>query len=94
MSYPATTEDILLEITLERVAQDAKWGQLDHNPERWLAILGEEFGELAQAVLRLIFKGPGAAANLRTEAIQVAAVAVAMLECCARNDWMEEHDKD
>ena len=27
----------------ERIRQDEKWGQKNHTPEFWLAILGEEY---------------------------------------------------
>ena len=74
------------DIYLERNEQDKKWGEQNHRPEWWLAILGEEFGELCQTVLHRNFGGPEAQ-NLRDELVQVAAVAVAMIECCDRNEW-------
>lgn len=68
----------------ERTRQDAKWGQQDHDPITWSAILTEECGELAEAALHHRFGGP-AAAGLRTEAVQVAAVALQIVECLDRN---------
>ena len=55
-------------IEIERNAQDAKWGEQRHSDEKWLAILLEELGEAAKAVLEKNEKG------LLEEAVQVAAV--------------------
>ena len=74
----------------ERMAQDDKWGVQNHTPEWWLAILMEEVGELAQAILETHFdNGPGAShlrgmARIRNEAVQSCAVALAMIECIDR----------
>ncbi len=76
----------LVAIAGERQRQDEKWGEQNHEPFVWLAILTEEVGELAQAMLHREFGGPQALA-LEEEATQVAAVAVALLECCIRNKW-------
>ncbi|WP_188068627.1 hypothetical protein [Brevibacillus brevis] len=70
----------------ERFRQDAKWGEQNHEAVLWIGILGEEFGELCQAVNETVFNnGPearakGGYANMRAEAVQVAAVAVAFIE--------------
>lgn len=68
----------------ERCLQDAKWGVQNHDPITWSAILTEECGEFAQAALHHRFGGP-AAAKLRNEAVQVAAVALAIIECLDRS---------
>lgn len=74
----------------ERQRQDAKWGQQNHYPTVWLGILGEEFGELCQAVNETWFdNGPeerkkGGYENMRAEAVQVAAVAIAFIESLDR----------
>jgi NTP pyrophosphatase (non-canonical NTP hydrolase) len=73
----------LREITNERRRQDAKWGEQNHDDYRWLAILIEEVGELAQCALHDEFGGH-AAGKLRGELVQVAAVAVSWLECLDR----------
>ena len=44
---------ILAEIVAERQKQDAKWGEQNHNPIEWSAILTEECGEVAKEALRL-----------------------------------------
>ena len=71
----------------ERDRQDARWGVQNHAPEWWLAILTEEVGELAQAILETHFDNGtdlGGTANIRKEAVQCAAVAMAMIECIDR----------
>jgi hypothetical protein len=79
-------EDVLAWINAERDRQAAKWGHAhawgcgdcssDAVPDPVkAAVLAEECGEVARAVLDR--NGPG---GLRTELIQVAAVAVAWLE--------------
>ena len=70
----------------ERAAQDAKWGEQNHDPFVYLVVLMEEVGELSQAVLHARYGGH-AAAGVRTEAVQVAAVALALIECLYRGKW-------
>jgi len=71
----------LSELKQERDRQDARFGQQDHTPERWCVILGEEFGEVCRAV----YDNTLDPAHLRSELIQVAAVALAWLEATERN---------
>jgi NTP pyrophosphatase (non-canonical NTP hydrolase) len=81
-------EQIIEQIQDERKKQDDKWGEQDHHPLKWLAILGEEVGEANRAMLeeKLI--------DYRKELIQVAAVAVAAVESLYRKEWRftSEHD--
>lgn len=78
--------DAIQSIIAERLRQDAKWGEQNHEPQYWMGLLMEEVGELAQAVNETVFdNGPeerkkGGYYNMRQEAIQVAAVAVAFVE--------------
>lgn len=58
--------------------QDDKWGIQEHDMITWSAILTEEMGEFAQAALQSKFGGDKAA-NMREEAIQVAAVALQII---------------
>jgi NTP pyrophosphatase (non-canonical NTP hydrolase) len=61
----------------ERVAQEIKHGPnscLNVGPERAIAVLVEEVGEVAKAVIE------NDAAGYRDELIQVAAVAIAMVQ--------------
>lgn len=75
------TVDVLIEVSHERIRQDAKQGGtpgVDRRDDRtYAAVLGEEFGEVCRAWLERDVP------NLREELIQVAAVAVA---------WVEEID--
>lgn len=66
--------DILEEIIDERIRQESKWGQQNHPSFKYLAILGEEVGEVNKAALERDWD------NYREELIQVAAVAMAMVE--------------
>lgn len=76
-------EGILNEIVNERRRQDEKFGEQKHHPFVWVSILGEEFGEVSRAAIEanfLGYKNSGNWSNYRAELIQVAAVAVAMIE--------------
>lgn len=87
---------IIQQILDERERQDAKWGEQNHDDYRWLAILTEEVGELAQAALHDEFGGKHAG-TLRDELIQAAAVAVAWVECIdrrAKSAVKESEDAD
>ena len=59
----------------ERDRQDDLWGEQDHSLPNWMIILMEEVGELATAISDYHSRK-----NWREEAVQVAAVAMAMLE--------------
>lgn len=79
---------ILRKVADELSRQDEQWGEQNHDPFAYLAILTEEVGELAQAALQTRFGGPaGGVASMREEAIQVAAVAVAIVACLERGKW-------
>jgi NTP pyrophosphatase (non-canonical NTP hydrolase) len=80
--------EILRRIVKERERQDAKWGEQNHPPTYWLSILGEEYGELCKAVNNTIDCGDakGSSEEIIEEAIQVAAVAIAMIESMERNE--------
>jgi hypothetical protein len=70
----------------ERARQDKKWGVQNHDIFTWLAILGEEYGETCQAVLNTKFEGVTDLKRVREEAVQTAAVALAMIECIDRSE--------
>lgn len=79
--------DILTEVFAERRRQDAKWGEQNHAPVLWLAILGEEVGEANKAALEAHFPNYdryGDWTDYRRELIEVAAVAVAAVESLDR----------
>ena len=69
----------------ERERQNAKWGEQNHDNYTWLCILGEEFGELSQAILHDTFGG-SAKGTFKTELIHVVAVGVQWLECVYRKE--------
>lgn len=87
--------DPLQVIMEERARQDQKWGEQNHGDERWHLILGEEVGEVAKAILERRVSGEIRKAmgrtergltdeEIRAEIVQVAAVALAWLECIER----------
>lgn len=90
---PATSiqNDVIKAVLAERQRQDKKWGEQNHPPQFWTGILGEEFGELCQAINETVFdngeeeRKKGGYENMYREAIHVAAVAVGFLECLERN---------
>ena len=43
--------EISLQVQEERDCQEKKWGVQSHTREKWLAILMEEVGEVAKAIL-------------------------------------------
>jgi len=80
------------EIRQERFDQDKKWGPQNHDPFKWLAIIGEEVGEINKAALEAFNFKSGKwdeqkLAHYRLELVQVAAVAKAMIECIDRDTW-------
>ncbi len=82
-------QKILEEIAKERKRQDEKWGEQNHSPIEWIAILTEEVGEISKEALEFHFKHKKpkkSLANYRKELIQTAAVTVAMLESLDRNE--------
>ena len=77
-------DQILREVSQERASQDKKWGVQNHDAFTWFSILGEEVGEAHKAALENRY-GNASSAEYREELIQVAAVAVAMIECYDRH---------
>ena len=74
-----TKKEIIDLIMSERDRQDVKWGEQNHNIYKWLAILGEEVGEVNKAVLENKYD------EVIDELIQIGAVTVAMIESLERN---------
>lgn len=80
-------------IIAERGEQDLRWGLPNHDPFTWQTILAEEVGEYAKAALQLRYddltpeKLVELKQRLRKEAVQIAAVGVAMIECLDRGLW-------
>jgi NTP pyrophosphatase (non-canonical NTP hydrolase) len=74
------------DILAERSKQDKKWGVQNHDPFTWLSILQEEVGEYAKEINEYP-NGQLSYTNMRNECVQVAAVALQMVECIDRNEW-------
>lgn len=80
------TENALDLVMAERQRQDSLWGdQSGNHPFEWISILGEEYGELCEAINETFFKNGthperGGPEKIIKEATQVAAVAVAIIE--------------
>jgi NTP pyrophosphatase (non-canonical NTP hydrolase) len=88
--------EISHEILQERVRQEQMWGEQNWRPSQWLAILGEEYGEVCRAVCDIELVRPEertleAWQNYRDELVQVAAVAIQMIEA---NDRARESGID
>ncbi len=71
--------DIIKLILEERIKQDNKWGEQNHDVYKWLAILGEEVGEVNKAALENNYD------EIISELIQIGAVTLAMIESLERN---------
>jgi len=82
---------VLNDIRTERRRQDERWGVQNHDPLTYMTILTEEVGEAAKAAVELRFGDPAGGEDYRREyreeLVQVAAVAVAMIECADRGLW-------
>lgn len=68
------------EIRTENSFQLRKWGKQTHNLPEWMLILNEEVGELNKAVLEQELQGIEGIVTIRTEAIQVATLALKIAE--------------
>lgn len=79
-------ERAICAVIAERGRQDEKWGEQNHDPFTYLTVLIEEVGEFAQAALHTRFGG-NASSGLYNEAVQCAAVALAIVECLERKKW-------
>ena len=76
----------IAEILEERNRQNEKWGEQNHDPFTYLTIFIEEAGEFAESALHSLFGG-SAATGLYGEAVQMAAVAMAIVESLNRDKW-------
>lgn len=84
------TQRVLDMVRGERERQDTLWGDQSGNSLfEWVSILGEEYGEFCEAVNETCFKNPvhperGGFKNIVKEAVEIAAVAVAVIETAYR----------
>lgn len=75
---------LLGDVLCERLSQHWEWGEQSLSGPEWLAVLMEEVGEVAREVLRQRVVGDGDFCRLRSELVQVAAVAVQWVEALDR----------
>lgn len=76
-------QEIFTLVANERVRQDAKFGAATgrgHTFTDWFTILSEEVGEVAQECIAIDLENADRYQELEEELIQVAALAVAMIE--------------
>lgn len=103
MNRRALTQIVLDEVARERTSQDQQWGEQNHHPFAWLAILAEEVGEANTAAMEACVWRPGdfpgtgkhtmhPLNHFREELIQVAAVAVSIVECIDRDKWHNQKE--
>lgn len=90
-----STSIVLTDVVDERHRQDMKFGQQNHSPIEWMAILMEEVGEASKEAVEMHFAKDHMTiypidvervSRYRAELVQVAAVAVAMIESMDRNE--------
>ena len=88
--FADNAERALAAVTEERQRQDALFGdQSEISLFEWVSILGEECGELCEAINETCFKSPhhperGGTESIIKEAAQVAAVALQIIEAAYR----------
>lgn len=87
-------QQVRADVDLERAEQDEMWGDQTHDPAYWLAILGKQVGQLGTEVLNYKWAADGTKAArphaMYSEAKQVAAVAIAMMEAILENRLSNE----
>ena len=74
------TTNAIRDVLSERARQDDRWGEQNHAGVPWLAILMEEVGEFAKALIT----DEASPEECRRELVQVAAVAIAAIESLDR----------
>ena len=75
----------LMLIAQRRYEQFEKWGEQEHTWSEWATILGEEYGELCEAINETVLNNAtkpelGGLDNMVNEVVDVAAVALQILE--------------
>lgn len=78
---------IISDVVNECIRQINKWGIQNHTPLEWLVILMEEVGEASQEALRVRFNENYPVESFKEEMIQVAAVALSIIDCIDRDEW-------
>lgn len=92
-------EKAMLDVLRERAKQDNQWGVQNHDPSLYLTILMEEVGEFAKEALEdrinpfRVKHDDIRRVKMREEAVQVAAVSLAIVECLDRGKWEWPEDR-
>ena len=85
MNNDMVQEKIINKVLEERKRQDIKWGEQNHPAPVWGTIIGEEYGEMCQAINEFLFNStPDTEEKICVEAIHTMASCMAMLECIER----------
>ena len=92
IEVPDGMSHVLTDVVAERERQDRLWGPQRHPWPVWAAILTEEVGEAAEAALHAYWSGDRDLAHLREELIQVAAVAVHIVQRIEAGDRIAPAD--
>ena len=74
-------EGIFEEVRKERFNEDEKYGEQNHDPAYWIAVLGKEFGSICRAICE---NNPE---KYRKELIDLLAVGTNMAETFDRGVW-------
>ena len=86
-------ENIIKEIKEELSRATAKYPLWPTDPIHALAVLGEEYGELTQAVLNMSYEnGKSSHEHVREEAIQTAAMAIRFLLSLDMYQYLESEN--
>lgn len=85
MEIKTAKSKIVDDMISERSRQDEKFGEQNHDYSVWSTIIGEEYGEMCQAINDFrLNPTPDTEQNIYTESIQTMATCMAMLECMER----------
>jgi hypothetical protein len=76
------------DVLAERDAQEERWGEQNHHPAYWLAIMGKQVGQFGSAVLQREWwvDTQAALGIMRREAVQMTAVGLAIIEAIDRGN--------
>lgn len=81
--------EVLERVIRERIRQDATFGVQNHDMAYWNVILTEQVGQMSQAVCDMRWGGKPDT-EVAKQAVQVAAVAVAVVECIMRGQYVDD----
>src|SRR5436190_23889669 len=85
MNSSLTQEDVIGDVIEERERQDAMFGEQNHHPAYWIALLGKQMGQLGDKIVAREWSADRTRGNdnMREEAGQLAAVVVAFVDAVA-----------